>query len=61
MKWCAFIKNFGVHATVLHRIRDIAYNYNIKKPNDEIMGPLRAIPEQHDETLAVYNAFPVTT
>jgi hypothetical protein len=44
------------------RISDIAYNYNIKKPNDEIMGLLWAVPEQqHDEILAAFNAFPVTT
>jgi len=41
------------------RIGEIAYNYDVKKPHEEIMGPLWAIPEEHEETLAAYAAMPV--
>ncbi len=40
------------------RIGDIAYNYNLKKPNDDIMGPLWAAPEEHTQALAPYMALP---
>jgi len=43
------------------RIGEIAYNYAVKKPHDEIMGPLWAIPEEHEETLAAYAALPIAT
>jgi len=40
---------------------EIAYNYDVKKPHDEIMGPLWAIPEEHAEVLEAYAAMPVAT
>jgi len=43
------------------RIGEIAYNYDVKKQHDEIMGPLWAIPEEHEETLAAYTAMPIAT
>ncbi len=43
------------------RIDDIAYNYNVKKPNDEIMGALWDGTEEHKETLAGFMALPVAT
>jgi hypothetical protein len=43
------------------RIGEIAYNYDIKKQHDEIMGPLWAIPEEHAELLEAYAAMPVAT
>jgi len=41
------------------RIGDIAYNYNLKKPNDEIMGALWAAPEEHAEALEAFMALRV--
>jgi len=43
------------------RIGEIAYNYDVKKPHDEIMGQLFAIPEEHAEQLEAYAAFPLAT
>jgi len=40
---------------------EIAYNYNVKKPHKEILGPLWAIPEEHAEELEAYAAMPVAT
>jgi hypothetical protein len=37
-------------------IGKIAYNYDVKKPHNKKMGPLFAIPEEHEETLAAYAA-----
>ncbi len=43
------------------RISDIACIYNLKKLNDDIMGPLWAILEEHTATLVAYDTFPVAT
>jgi len=37
------------------RIGDTAYNYNLKKPNDEIMGALWEAPEEHAQAFEKQN------
>jgi hypothetical protein len=40
------------------RVGDIAYNYNVKKPNAEIMGPVPEVPEDDEEDNAAWLAIP---
>ena len=40
------------------RVGDIAYNYNVKKPNAEIMGPVPDVPEDEEEDNAAWLAMP---
>ena len=38
------------------RVGDIAYNYNVKKPNDEIMGPVPEVEDEDDVVEAAWLA-----
>ena len=40
------------------RVGDIAYNYNVKKPNAEIMGDVLEVPEDEVEDNAAWLAIP---
>ena len=46
------VKNF------FSRVGDIAYNYNAKKPNAEIMGEVPEVPEDDEEDNAAWLAIP---
>jgi len=43
------------------RIGEIAYNYDVKKPHDKIMGPLWTIQEEHAKVLEANASMPVAT